>query len=86
MGAAVKRSRIEESNPVPRTESYVVHIYRREGSGPGMRVAGLLEKVGNGKQQPFSSGEELWSLLNAAPKAWRKTGGQRGKAERKASR
>jgi hypothetical protein len=50
--------------PVP--ERYIVQIYRREGTGGSLRVAGLVEKVGNGSPQSFSSGMELWNLLNAA--------------------
>jgi hypothetical protein len=50
--------------PVP--ERFIVQIYRREGTGDSLRVAGLLEKVGNGSPQSFSSGKELWDLLNTA--------------------
>jgi hypothetical protein len=64
---------------MPNPERYVIHIYRREGSGRKVRVAGLLEKVGNGAQKPFSSGAELWTLLNEVPEAARATSGQRGK-------
>lgn len=55
--------------PVP--ERYIVHIYRREGFGESSRVAGLVEKVGNGSQQAFSSGVELWALLNAKARSSR---------------
>lgn len=68
-----------------RPERYIVHIYRREGSGKAMRVAGLVEKVGNGSQRRFSSEAELWALLNKAPRRSRRIGGESGKAERKAS-
>ncbi|MGD8790853.1 MAG: hypothetical protein PVH05_15360 [Burkholderiales bacterium] len=64
---------------MPNPERYVIHIYRREGSGRTMRVAGLLERIGNGTRQPFSSGAELWSLLNEVPEASSGTGGQTGK-------
>jgi hypothetical protein len=57
--------------PVP--ERYIVQIYRREGTGDSSRVAGLLEKVGNGSSQSFSSGKELWDLLNTASQPSRRS-------------
>jgi hypothetical protein len=64
-------------------ERYIVHIYRREGSGKAMRVAGLLEKVGSGPQRRFTSGTELWNLLNSSTKPSRRTVGQGHKARQK---
>jgi hypothetical protein len=40
-------------------ESYVLRIYRREGS----RIVGLVEQTVNGRQLPFHSAEELWAVL-----------------------
>jgi hypothetical protein len=56
---------------MPMPERYIVHIYRREGVGDSSRVAGLVEKVGNGSQQAFSSGVELWALLNSRSRSSR---------------
>jgi hypothetical protein len=46
-------------------ESYIVRVYRRSDE-PGSEVAGLAERVGDGKRQAFSSSGELWRFL-AAP-------------------
>jgi len=67
--------------PVP--ERYIVQIYRREGTGDSSRVAGLLEKIGNGSPQAFSSGMELWNLLNARPQPSRSSSRVRRKPRKK---
>jgi len=43
-------------------ESYVVRIYRR-GLDSGRELAGLVERIGNGKRRAFGSKEELWAFL-----------------------
>jgi hypothetical protein len=43
-------------------ESYIVRVYRRSGEA-GKEVSGLVERVGNGSRQAFSSGEELWRFI-----------------------
>jgi len=43
-------------------DSYIVRIYRRCAEG-GREVAGLVERIGNGKRQAFGSSEELWAFL-----------------------
>ena len=40
-------------------ESYVLRIYRREGS----RIVGLIEQTANNQQSSFRSAEELWAVL-----------------------
>jgi hypothetical protein len=67
--------------PVP--ERYIVQIYRREGTGDSSRVAGLLEKVGNGSPQSFSNGMELWNLLNTASQPARRSSRVRSKSRKK---
>lgn len=71
---------------MPKPERYIVHIYRREGSGKAMRVAGLLEKIGNGPQRRFSNGTQLWALLNESPTGPRRNEVRRSKSERKVSK
>ncbi len=70
---------------MPKPERYIVHIYRRQGSGKAMRVAGLLEKIGNGPQRRFSNGTQLWALLNESPRQSQKNGGRRSKSGREVS-
>lgn len=43
-------------------DSYIIRIYRR-GADRGHEVAGLIERVGNGKRQAFANSEELWAFL-----------------------
>ena len=43
-------------------DSYIIRIYRR-GADCGHEVAGLIERVGNGKRQAFANSEELWAFL-----------------------
>lgn len=47
-------------------ESYIVRVYRRSGEA-GREASGLVERVGNGGRQAFSSGEELWRIIAVAP-------------------
>lgn len=43
-------------------DSYIVRIYRR-GVERGRELAGLVERIGNGKRQAFGNSEELWAFL-----------------------
>jgi hypothetical protein len=43
-------------------DSYIVRIYRRSAES-GREVAGLVERVGNGRRRAFGSSEELWDFL-----------------------
>ena len=43
-------------------ESYIIRIYRRGGE-LGREVAGLVERIGNGKRRAFADSEELWAFL-----------------------
>jgi hypothetical protein len=43
-------------------DSYIIRIYRR-GMERGRELAGLVERVGNGKRQAFGNSEELWGFL-----------------------
>ena len=43
-------------------DSYIIRIYRR-GVERGRELAGLAERIGNGKRQAFSTSEELWAFL-----------------------
>ena len=43
-------------------DSYILRIYRR-GLAGSTEVAGLIERIGNGKRQAFGSSEELWAFL-----------------------
>ena len=79
LGASIKLVKTYEVDAMLKPDRYVIHIYRRAGSGRRTRVAGLLEKVGNGTQQKFSNAAELWSLLTALPKKLRGVGNQRDK-------
>lgn len=65
-------------------DSYIVRIYRRaENDSQGL--VGIIEKAGSGKNAPFKTIEELWTLLNAvaddpdrAAIGWRKGNAGRG--------
>lgn len=48
-------------------ESYVVRVYRRSREA-GREASGLVERVGNGGRQAFSSGEELWRFIAGVPR------------------
>jgi hypothetical protein len=43
-------------------DSYIVRIYRR-GLDRGRELAGLVERIGNGKRKAFGNSEELWAFL-----------------------
>ena len=43
-------------------DSYIIRIYRRDVDR-GQELAGLVERIGNGKRQAFGSSEELWAFL-----------------------
>ena len=43
-------------------DSYIIRIYRR-GVERGREMAGLVERIGNGKRQAFGNSEELWAFL-----------------------
>jgi hypothetical protein len=43
-------------------ESYIIRVYRRSDEA-GHEVSGLVERVGNGGRQAFSSGEDLWRFI-----------------------
>ena len=43
-------------------DSYIIRIYRR-GAERGRELAGLVERIGNGKRMAFGSSEELWTFL-----------------------
>ena len=45
-------------------ESFVVQIYRPPVEG-NPKVAGVVQRVGSGRRQSFSTPEELWTLLVA---------------------
>lgn len=47
-------------------DSFILRIYRRGGDA-GSEIAGLVERVGDGKRKAFASGKELWTFLVAAP-------------------
>jgi len=62
-------------------DSYIIRIYRR-----GMErreLAGLIERIGNGKRQAFGNSEELWAFLTDSRPS-RKSGvkGKQSKPER----
>jgi len=46
------------------SESYIVHIYRREDDGT---VIGMVERVGDCRRRAFRSYQELWALLERRP-------------------
>jgi hypothetical protein len=43
-------------------DSYIIRVYRR-GAESGKEIAGLVERVGNGKRLAFGSSKELWEFL-----------------------
>ena len=43
-------------------DSYIIRIYRR-GVERGRELAGLVERIGNGKRQAFGNSDELWAFL-----------------------
>ena len=43
-------------------DSYIIRIYRRSVEH-GRELAGLVERIGNGKRQAFGNSEELWAFL-----------------------
>jgi uncharacterized protein (DUF2235 family) len=62
-------------------DSYIVRIYRR-GAQSGREVAGLVERVGNGRRRAFGTSEELWAFLTErmptrAKRVILKTGGSK---------
>ena len=57
-------------------DSYIIRIYRR-GVERGRELAGLVERIGNGKRQAFGNSEELWAFLTGRHPSRR--GGVRGK-------
>ena len=57
-------------------DSYIIRIYRR-GVERGRELAGLVERIGNGKRQAFGNSEELWTFLTDRQPARRR--GVRGK-------
>ena len=46
-------------------DSYIIRIYRRDVDR-GRELAGLVERIGNGKRQAFRSSEELWAFLTGS--------------------
>jgi hypothetical protein len=52
---------VKESDVV---ESYVVRIYRRNHSDP-QHLIGIVEIVEDGRQQRFSTMQQLWEILAA---------------------
>lgn len=48
-------------------DSYVVRVYRRDETDP-RRFIGLVEMVGRDEMKPFSSIEELWTILGVTEK------------------
>jgi len=64
-------------------DSYIIRIYRR-GVERGRELAGLVERIGNGKRQAFGNSEELWAFLTDRQPS-RRSGArskQSGKAQR----
>lgn len=43
-------------------DSYIIRIYRRSVER-GRELAGLVERIGNGKRQAFGNSDELWAFL-----------------------
>ncbi len=64
-------------------DSYIIRIYRR-GVERERELAGLVERIGNGKRKAFGNSEELWAFLTDR-QALRKAGvkdKQRSKVQR----
>lgn len=47
-------------------DNFIIRIYRRGGDA-GSEIAGLVERVGDGKRKAFASSKELWAFLAASP-------------------
>ena len=47
-------------------DCYVIHIYRRPGKA-GEKLAGLVERIGNGERKAFMGEHELLSYLALEP-------------------
>jgi hypothetical protein len=45
-------------------QSYVIRVYRRSDDNP-QHLVGIVEIVQDGRQQRFSSMQELWEILMA---------------------
>ncbi len=52
-------------------ESFIIQIYRRNDTGK--EVNGIVERIGDGSKQPFTTIEELWRCLSAKPPSRRRT-------------
>lgn len=64
-------------------DSYIVRIYRR-GVERGRELAGLVERIGNGKRQAFGNCEELWGFLtNRQPSRRSGVRGKQSKAQQR---
>ncbi len=46
-------------------QSYIVRIYRKEGSEPGCRLLGIVEAVGGRGKMAFTDYDGLWEILSA---------------------
>ena len=64
-------------------DSYIIRIYRRDVDR-GRELAGLVERIGNGKRQAFGSSEELWAFLTGRQPS--RKSGVRGRQSNKAER
>jgi hypothetical protein len=62
-------------------DSYIIRIYRR-GAERGRELAGLIERIGNGKRLAFGNSEELWAFLTGRQPS--RKSGVRGKRRSKA--
>lgn len=64
-------------------DSYIIRIYRR-GMERDRELAGLVERIGNGKRQAFGNSEELWAFLTCRQSSRKSSvrGKQRGKPQR----
>lgn len=67
----------------PTLDSYIIRIYRR-GMERGRELAGLVERIGNGKRQAFGNSEELWAFLT--DRLTSRKSGARGKQHGKTQR
>jgi len=61
-------------------DSYIIRIYRR-GMERDRELAGLVERIGNGKRQSFGNSEELWAFLTGSQPS--RKGGTRHKTRSK---
>ena len=64
-------------------DSYIIRIYRR-GVERDRELAGLVERIGNGKRQAFGNSDELWAFLTDRQPSRR--GGVRSRQSSKAQR